>query len=217
MTDSMTTAWLATGVHMAWLGDDVVVLDVRSDAYSCVVDGGRHIRPSPRGLDAVDLVDDLITDMTAAGLVTAVRPDDRRRQAPRPTRSTAPSHHERFGSALRAGLASLEAGLLFRRLSLEAVVRPEGPRGMSTPDRSRSPEDLVTAFLTALPWVPGQGQCLQRAFALRRLLARDGIQADWVFGVRTWPFLAHCWLQIDDLLLADDLDRVRGFTPILTT
>ena len=216
MTQS-TTAWLATGVHMAWLGDDVVVLDVRSDAYSCIVDGGRHIHPSPWGLDAVEFVDERIEDLVEAGLATVVRPDDRRRHAPRPTRSTVPERHEGFGPALRAGLASLEAGLRFRRLSLEAVVRPEPLRETSGSDRSQSPEDLAAAFLTALPWIPAQGQCLQRAFALRRLLARDGIKADWVFGVRTWPFLAHCWLQIDDLLLADDLDRVRGFTPILTT
>ena len=66
-----------------------------------------------------------------------------------------------------------------------------------------------------LPWLPFQGQCLHRAFMLRRLLARRGLSVHWVFGVRTWPFMAHCWLQAGDTLVADDLDRVLGFTPIL--
>ena len=214
---NMTTAWLASGVHMAWLDDDVVVLDVRSDAYSCIVDGRRLLRPSPTCPDAVAIAREVSHDLVAAGLVAAIRPNDRRRRAARPTRSSLPVSQARGGAAVRAGLASLEAGLRFRRLSLEAAIQPEILREPPGAIRQRPHEDLTAAFLTALPWIPAQGRCLQRAYALRRLLAREGIQADWVFGVRTWPFLAHCWLQIGDLVLADDLDRVRGFTPILTT
>ena len=39
--------------------------------------------------------------------------------------------------------------------------------------------------------------------------------AVWVFGVRTWPFSAHCWLQIGDAVLDDDPERVGIYPPIL--
>ncbi len=70
-------------------------------------------------------------------------------------------------------------------------------------------------FARWLPWVPSQGACLYRASFLRRFLAASGLTADWVFGVTTWPFSAHCWLQAGDLLLDDDLDRVATYTPLM--
>jgi len=74
---------------------------------------------------------------------------------------------------------------------------------------------LVGAARIVRPWVPSEGECLQRAFQLRRLLARRGIAVDWVFGVRTWPFGAHCWLQSGDMLVGDRLERVGRYTPIM--
>ena len=43
----------------------------------------------------------------------------------------------------------------------------------------------------------------------------EGIATQWLFGVRTWPFAAHCWLQIGNLVVGDRLERVRFYTPIL--
>jgi len=36
-----------------------------------------------------------------------------------------------------------------------------------------------------------------------------------VIGIRPDPFLAHCWVQHKGLVLNDDIDNVRTFTPIL--
>ena len=47
------------------------------------------------------------------------------------------------------------------------------------------------------------------------MLRRAGQNAAWVFGVRTWPFSAHCWLQIGDAVLDDDPERVSRYTPIM--
>lgn len=52
-------------------------------------------------------------------------------------------------------------------------------------------------------------------YLLRRLLRSEGYSPLWIFGVRTWPFGAHCWLQVDDLVIGDTLDRVRFYTPIM--
>jgi hypothetical protein len=97
----------------------------------------------------------------------------------------------------------------------QATSRRTGPRFPGrAPDRQRLAA-ITAAARTAAPFVPFEGECLQRAYLLRRLLRNEGYSPLWVFGVRTWPFGAHCWLQIDDLVVGDTLDRVRFYTPIM--
>ncbi len=215
MVDKTTdTMWLAQDVHLAWRGNDVVVLKVASDAYSCLVGGAEILRPVDHAPDAVAAHPDYQAELLATGLIAPDRPATRRRRAPPPVRALQPEPHAPFGSAVQTAVLILAAGRRFEVSPLDRLIRSE-PLRRDQPASSRVAE-VIAAFYSTLPWVPSPGQCLKRSFALRRLLAREGIVADWVFGVRTWPFLAHCWLQIDDVLLADDLDRVRGFSPILT-
>ncbi len=70
-------------------------------------------------------------------------------------------------------------------------------------------------FQRLLPWVPFQGECLFRSVMLRRYLRRAGLSATWVIGCRTWPFEAHCWLQVGDIVLDDTADHAASFTPLL--
>jgi hypothetical protein len=49
---------------------------------------------------------------------------------------------------------------------------------------------------------------------MARRLVRNGIGSAVMFGVMTRPFKAHCWVQIEDVVLNDSLDHVRLFTPI---
>ena len=217
MTDKPANPmWLAQDVHMAWRGNDVIVLNVASDAYSCIVGGAEILQPLDHALDEVAAPPDFHAALLVAGLITLDRPKTRRRRAPAPIRALQPEAHAPLGSALRAAILALEAGRRFEVSTLDKLIRREPCRRDTPPSAASKTAAAVTAFHTALPWIPSPGQCLKRSFALRRFLAREGIASDWVFGVRTWPFLAHCWLQIDDVLLADDLDRVRGFSPILT-
>lgn len=73
----------------------------------------------------------------------------------------------------------------------------------------------ASAFAALLPWAPWPGACLQRAYLLRLFLRRGGCDADWVFGVRTWPFRAHCWLEAEGVVLNDDPALIRAYSPIL--
>ena len=108
------------------------------------------------------------------------------------------------------------ATLAFRGRPFPLLIRSAQPSRLR-----RSPLDSlrlgrsVAAFRGALPWLPLEGECLQRSFQLRRLLLAHGVQTDWIFGVRTWPFAAHCWLQIGDMVVGDSLARVKGYTPIM--
>jgi Transglutaminase-like superfamily len=75
---------------------------------------------------------------------------------------------------------------------------------------------LSLAFEAAAPiFFSTRDACRFRSLILLRVLADHGIQTDWVFGVRTSPFSAHCWLECGDLLLNDHTENVRQFSPIL--
>jgi hypothetical protein len=100
-------------------------------------------------------------------------------------------------------------GRSLAHLLMLARRRPAAP---ASPEAAARRSALFTRWA---PWIPFQGACLYRAFFLLNFLRREGLGAHWVFGVRTWPFGAHCWLQAGDLVLDDDLDRVRRYTPIL--
>ena len=66
-----------------------------------------------------------------------------------------------------------------------------------------------------LPLTPSAGACLFQAELLLRFLNEAGLDADWVFGVRTWPFLAHCWLQIGDHCVSQNPETLAIYRPIM--
>src|SRR5207237_410173 len=75
---------------------------------------------------------------------------------------------------------------------------------------------LVTAFVHLRPlFFTARDACLLDSLALLNFLARYGIFPEWVFGVKTAPFLAHCWIKQRGVVFNDSPDYVRGFTPIL--
>ncbi len=87
-------------------------------------------------------------------------------------------------------------------------------------DGARDHHDLhidrsVRAFSAADRICSIQDRCLPRSIALVRALAAGGICGNLVLGVRTYPFMAHAWVQIAGSVVADDLDRVRDYSPIL--
>jgi hypothetical protein len=76
------------------------------------------------------------------------------------------------------------------------------------------PAAIAMAFECAKHWVPTRDLCLPRALAMTDLLYKAGIRAQLIFGV-TLPFSAHCWVQLEDLVLSDPVDRVRAFKAIM--
>ena len=74
---------------------------------------------------------------------------------------------------------------------------------------------LARVFQRVAVWLPMPRKCLVRSFVLLRFLQRSGLNARWVFGVRTWPFAAHCWLQLEDTVLDDLVERLAAYEPIL--
>ncbi|HEX3913133.1 MAG TPA: lasso peptide biosynthesis B2 protein [Steroidobacteraceae bacterium] len=75
--------------------------------------------------------------------------------------------------------------------------------------------DLIAIFCRLRPFYNRRYLCLFDSLALLNFLARYDIFPTWVFGVQSEPFAAHCWVQHDEFVLNDTVDRVRLYTPLM--
>ncbi len=209
---------LAPTVHAAAAHGDLVFLDVSRDAYSCLPGGSEvaAICSDGRGLRLSD--PQLVADLTAAGLLQplneALPPTPLR--LPRATSSAledlaAPPQWRDFLEALGC---LLDLFFHYQGRSFSMILA-----SVTSTDSSDQPTaallTIVRRFHRWSPILPVTGKCLLQSFMLRRLLHRSGHEAAWVFGVSTWPFRAHCWLQSGDVVLNDTVERVRAFEPIM--
>lgn len=210
---------LSHHVHAALRGEDLVVLDAAAGRYACVPAVGDSLRlaDGSRALEILD--DDLAAALMDAGFVRLFEGPSLAEDLPGPVEREARRHPHGarpdvrlIAEAVKVG-ASQFHGRTFSQLTTAAAGR-NGRAGARGVDLALA-ADLAAAFYQALPWIPFQGDCLYRSFVLQALLAQRDLSATWVFGVQTWPFEAHCWLQVEDMVLDDTCDHVRGFTPIL--
>jgi hypothetical protein len=213
----MTLA-LPPHVYLAVLGDDVVLLDTVADAYFCVPDGVALLRPScdrgavapPDAAVIASLVDAGLLDRSAAATP---------RVAPmRPTRSLddPPDDRATATELLRLCGALWDLAWRYRGRRLTGILAYVSAEADAS--HSSSKEEvlrLAGLFQRWVAWLPIPRKCLVRSFILLRFLQRSGQHASWVFGVATWPFAAHCWLQLDDVALDDHAERLVEYEPIL--
>jgi len=212
-----TPSWiLPAHVHAAQVENDLVFLDIAADSYLCLPGAASRVRLA-QDLRCVSIEEpDLAVELQRAGLL---RPKGTEAPKPRPTAPTARRSALRYDHGLPR-LADLSEVL---GASSHLAVRYRGRRfeeivAHRTPARRRargSIAETVDRFHRWLPYAPVSGKCLLRSFMLRRLLDRAGHAHLWVFGVSTWPFRAHCWLQADDLVLDDTCENVRAYQPIM--
>ncbi len=174
-------------IHTAAVGDDLVVLDIAADAYRCAV--GLAASSGRRG-DFVDW--------------------------PKPSRDIQ-THEKAAITAARLSAfvrATLDALHFERRSFADLIAAAATPEPPATLDPMLLASE-VAAFHRMRFWTPVDGDCLLRSYWLKRFLRRRGCACAWVFGVRTFPFLAHCWIQCGDLCLDDHAERLAAYTPIL--
>lgn len=211
---------LSEPVRAAMIDDDIVFLDIDADTYFCL-----PLPPGLARLDAarLDIADPLlVSELTAAGLAVAADPA---RPAPpplppRPDRTaralidTAVALEDHFRPAHLAALAKAVGAAHAGRRKTFRQLLPAAPRTDERPDLQALLAD-VSVWRRWSPWLPLDGVCLFRSGMLLAFLTALGHRPDWVFGVRTWPFRAHCWLQADDVVLDDEAERVCAYTPIM--
>ena len=204
------TLWPAPGIHLADVEEDIVILDVHSGSYSCLLCASDWLRLEQNSALTVDDAE-VANELMEAGLAVDRPPPSTRRPTPRARHDYRPEQAACRIPSLMAVAEIMIARQSFRGTAFPDLIRAEVPRKRFTVD---NPEDALSSYQAAVPWRPGEGECLQRAFELRYLLARRGMPTTWVFGVRTWPFAAHCWLQLEDAVIGDTVDRVQRYTPI---
>lgn len=232
---------LAPHVYPCVSGQHVVLMDLERDKYVAVAPGHRlagWVRGWPVGAVQASGVepalnsdpDTLVSQMLAHGMlvtdpyvgkpaipVTIPRPQGSLVEFDLDSRPRASAGELwRFaGSCLRAQLS-----LKLRPIqSIVEAVRDRKARRAAPGPRPADADCLrrrVTAFARLRPlFYTLRGACLLDSLALLHFLSAEGIHPDWVFGVKTEPFDAHCWVQQGEVLLNDVPDRVRQYSPIL--
>lgn len=205
---------LRPDVHVAVVGDALILLDLAGDDYLCLPEGAGAMTTGEGG--AIHFADaSTAATLGAAGLLGVHRGPERTPLPLRPSATVIYQQPERRPTLLM-WLQALEAALAVRAVRKGAGVAAYlaltgDPGGDRTPARVA---EAARVFWRVAPWLPIEGECLVRSALLMRFLKRRGLEADWVFGVRLWPFMAHCWVQLDDLCLNDDVERLAAYTPI---
>lgn len=204
--------YLRSGVYGVPVGADLALIDLDADAYLCLPGGAQafggdaeqSLRPDTSGLDA----------MVAAGLTSDTPSPRRGTPPPLPGRTILHDRLERVSSRqmMRAIRAAIEIRGLLHAAGLHSMLSAASDRLPSADADAVVP--AARAFWKIMPWLPVEGECLVRSALLMSFLKHSGLSADWVFGVRLWPFSAHCWVQVGDVCLNDDVERLAAYTPI---
>jgi anti-sigma-K factor RskA len=210
--------------HLAVIDDDLVVLDLAADRYACLPSVGTAIVLDPGARTLASRSPSLMADLVDTGVLAEapMRPrveprawPGAQRRSLYPDRPATPRRRH-----LRQAWPVLALALWrYRGASLEAIVAwAAAARPAAAPLAAPLTADLeacVADFHAWAAYAPVSGKCLLRSFLLLAQLRRAGLDALWVFGVATWPFAAHCWLQCGDVVLDDVCEHVARFQPIL--
>ena len=118
------------------------------------------------------------------------------------------------GSAVRAAVDGLVVTWTLRRRGIKPLLGTVGkPRATKDPVRARQVADAIDAGLGLIPIAP---TCLRRSMTLMRELDRLGLGATVHIGVRTVDrkVEAHAWVQVGDVVVNDDADRIDTYAQI---
>jgi Transglutaminase-like superfamily len=223
---------LADQVFVCLNGDHVVMLDLRADRYWTVeaarTAGLAAIVPgwpeavSVDGPQTRQQLSEIIAVLCGRGVLTG---DIAHGKAASPVVAQ-PARAQLSQGALSAGglwapfaKSALFAKFAMRLCSLEGIIRrvqrrkPAMRRAGFDLDQAGS---LVEAFIRHRIFLFSfANECLFDSLALLEFLARHDIYPDWVFGVQTRPFAAHCWVQHEGVVFNDTVEHVSSFTPIM--
>lgn len=77
-------------------------------------------------------------------------------------------------------------------------------------------ENVVFSFRKIRPiFYTSSNKCLIDSAIMMVFLRKFGYEPQWIFGVSMDPFSAHCWVQVEDLLVTDPLYAIDGYDPIM--
>lgn len=197
---------------------DLIIFDTAGDRYMALPESlgsGEHCDVD-FGLDGVTLRPDAAIPLVEAGLFhpdTIAEPiEPLSRPNIQRDANTVRDIGRTMADAVRLAVAVIVAGWKLRRgRSCRRFFHAR-----STACTGLSPEfDIALARLQAMRLVlPTPRRCLPACIVTATFLRMLGHHVEIIFGVRSHPFAAHCWIEIGGVVLDDDLDRVRAYRPI---
>lgn len=235
--DTPGPLYLSPHVRACSVDKQVLLLDLRRNRYLGV--GGHQASalsavvgwPAP-AQDSASACDAATTARLAApllemGLLTHAAPRSEPAVRIEPARRSLDLHAALAGTrvglsdALRFVRSTAAAACWLRTRSLHATVQALAARRshrIRATERAAPQRLLATMaqYETLRPLVfTTRDKCLFDSLALVHFLAHNGILARWVIGVKTHPFRAHAWVQLDDLVLNDLHEHIARYRPIL--
>ncbi|MDQ0839215.1 lasso peptide biosynthesis B2 protein [Sphingomonas faeni] len=205
-------------VYGVAIGTDLILLDVRADRYHALVGAiAAQDASMPEDVSEPAYIPEAAATLIDAGLMFegAGRGLSRMHE---PVRALLdPGHAPGGRPRIRECVDLLVAGATaWWRLRRGMPCRTHH----SARPRSRTAGHVETmAAVEALErlklFIPTPRRCLPASLIASLFLARRGVQAQIVFGVRSHPFEAHCWVEYDGMVLCDDIDRVSAYRPIV--
>jgi hypothetical protein len=210
---------LGEGLSFCAVLDRYIFLDLPGDRYFCLgAEAAEGFSLILRG-DALQAPDAAVERLVAGGILIPSAAGVR----PRAVEPAAPTCTLLRSDDAQSALGALEA--LSRRLAAETSLRMRGlDRSI---DRARRkcaglPHAEIalsigaaTAFAGSTLLRSRSKRCVSISLATLDWLAARGHSASLIIGVKLHPFEAHCWVQIGDLLVNDEVDAIRPFVPIL--
>jgi hypothetical protein len=218
---------LRHGVYVAEVGRKAIFLDLNTDRYQAIdralfrslpLAGCNEDQTTSFGTHR----DDVVNKLVAKGLLTnEAHAGQPVRQAARPaaTRHLIPDGKaigrvERALTCVRLLHIAAVSDRMLKRKSLKSCIQELQIEKAACRTSATLPPWL-SYFLHARFYYPADSICLRDSFLTMNMLVRAGIAADWVFAVQADPFKAHCWVQVGDTVINDNVETVARFTPIL--
>ncbi|GAA0644785.1 MAG: hypothetical protein A2792_10210 [Sphingomonadales bacterium RIFCSPHIGHO2_01_FULL_65_20] len=203
-------------VRIADVAGDLVLLDLRQDDYLAL--SSCHAGPVFAALEGKDHdpADPILQELLENRLVQmAAEPWEQADSIhvlplPEPARS----------NSLYKGwmLLAFALAVLLTLASYYRSTKALASQAFSCGNRSEfSPErmaGIVRWFESLRIFIPRTGRCLVQSLLLLHFLRLLRIPSELVFGVRTHPFEAHCWVEWNSRVLNDSVDHVCWYTVI---
>lgn len=206
-------------------GDRTIFLDVGADRYFYLPDKLELMFQNFQ-VNGAQGSDSEFVVLVDCGILVSAPPSGKRIESmtlPRPTLN--PPTIIGSGSSLTLTSLALAHHLLvrhrLRRRRFSAILNVLAARSQTArlmPAGFVSPKQtarIVSAFDRAGIILGVADQCLVRSMSMLAMMHNIGTAPYLVFGVRTNPFSAHCWIQEDDVVLNDSPEHARLFEPIL--
>lgn len=215
---------LRDNLYCCLCGERAIFLDADSGRYFCL---SESLNNSFRSLwfgGARDLITgECLAPLLSQGIVCTTATGDEpiaRSTLPLPTKELAAEPE--FSIALWASIiiAQITAGIVTRRRRFAEIIRGietrrRQARTAVAEDSEQRLRSIAAGFRVMDRMFRPKDRCLARSLAFLAVCNRYGIFPTLVIGVRTNPFVAHCWVQAGDCVLTGDYEQARLFVPLM--